>query len=80
MRVPAGLLHCIAFRPESYNDQVANLIGEGLASCIRRLFNLGVVCRDPRLSPLVYRAKVGGVVDDFRGSGFQCREGYEVDG
>ena len=75
-----GLLHCIAFRSESYHDQVANLICEGAASCINCLFNLGVVCRDPHLSLLVYRDKVSGIVDGFCGSGFQCREGYEVDG
>ena len=75
-----GLLHCIAFRAESYHYQVADLICEGSASCISRRFNLGVVGSDPRLSLLVYRGKVGGVVDGFRGSGLQCREGYEVDG
>ena len=74
-----GLLHGVTFRPESYHDQVADLICEGSASCIHRLFNLGVVGRDPGLSLLVYRGKVGGVVNSFCGSGFQCGEGYEVD-
>ena len=34
--------------------------------CIRCAFNFGILGSDPRLSLLVYRDEVGGVVDCFR--------------
>ena len=65
---------------ESYHYHIAYLICERPASRIDRIFDLAVVSGDQCFSLVVNLREVDGVVDGFRGRGFQRWEGNEVDG